>query len=38
MSYAGLFDMDEAFQRAVRCGLGIEGSVLATDAQELIAA
>src|SRR5271154_3247638 len=38
MSYAGLFDMDEAFQRAVRGGLGIEGSVLATDAQELVAA
>jgi acyl homoserine lactone synthase len=38
MSYAGLFDMDEAFQRAVRGGLGIEGSVLATDDQELIAA
>jgi acyl homoserine lactone synthase len=28
MSYAGLFDMGEAFQRAVRNGLGIEGSVL----------
>jgi acyl homoserine lactone synthase len=38
MSYAGLFDMNEAFQRAVRGGLGIEGSVLATDGQELIAA
>ena len=29
MSYAGLFDMREAFQRAVRSGLGIDGSVLA---------
>jgi N-acyl-L-homoserine lactone synthetase len=38
MSYAGLFNMDEAFQRAVRGGLGIEGSVIATDAQELIGA
>jgi acyl homoserine lactone synthase len=38
MSYAGLFDMNEAFQRAVRNGLGIEGSVLATDTQELVAA
>ena len=37
MSYAALFDMNEAFQRAVRSGLGIEGSVLATDDQELIA-
>ena len=25
MSYAGLFDMTETFQRAVRSGLGIEG-------------
>ena len=38
MSYAGLFNMDEAFQRAVRGGLGIEGSVLAPDAQKLMAA
>jgi acyl homoserine lactone synthase len=38
MSYAGLFDMNETFQRAVRRGLGIEGSVLAMDDQELIAA
>ena len=38
MSYAGLFEMDEAFQRAVRGRLGIEGSVLATHAQELLAA
>ena len=38
MSYAVLFNMDEAFQLAVRSGLGIEGSVLATDAQSLIAA
>ena len=38
MSYAGLFGMTEAFQRAVRSGLGIEGSVLAADDQELIAA
>jgi N-acyl-L-homoserine lactone synthetase len=38
MSYAGLFDMNEGFQRAVRGRLGIAGSVLATDDQELIAA
>lgn len=38
MSYAGLFDMDEAFQRAVRSRLGIEGCVLAPDAHELMAA
>jgi N-acyl-L-homoserine lactone synthetase len=38
MSYAGLFNMDEAFQQAVRGTLGIEGSVLATDARELMAA
>jgi acyl homoserine lactone synthase len=38
MSYAGLFNMDEAFQQAVRSTLGIEGSVLATDAEELMAA
>jgi N-acyl-L-homoserine lactone synthetase len=38
MSYAGLFDMNEAFQQSVRNGLGIEGSVLATDAEALIAA
>ena len=35
MSYAGLFDMDEAFQLAVRAGLGVEGSVLAPGAKEL---
>jgi acyl homoserine lactone synthase len=38
MCYAGLFDMGEAFQRAVRGGLGIEGPVLATEAPELMAA
>jgi acyl homoserine lactone synthase len=38
MSYAGVFNMDEAFQRAVRTGLAIEGSVLAPEAQELMAA
>ena len=38
MSYAGLFDMNEVFQRAVRNGLGIEGSVLVTETQELVAA
>ena len=38
MSYAGLFKMDEVFQQAVRRTLGIEGSVLATDARELMAA
>ena len=38
MSYAGLFDMNEAFQRAVRNGFRIEGSVLATEIQELIVA
>ena len=38
MSYAGLFKMDEAFQRSVRTGLGIEGSVLAPDMQKLLAA
>jgi N-acyl-L-homoserine lactone synthetase len=38
MSYAGLFDMNEAFQRAVRNELGIEGSVLVTETQELVAA
>jgi N-acyl-L-homoserine lactone synthetase len=37
-SYAGLFDMNEAFQRAVRNGLGIEGSVPVTETQELVAA
>ena len=35
MSYAGLFDLDEGFQRAVRTGLGIAASVLAPDAKEL---
>jgi len=35
MTYAGLFDMGEAFQHAVRTGLGIAGSVLAPDAKEL---
>ena len=35
MSYAGLFDMNEAFQRAARNGLGIEGSILVTETQEL---
>jgi acyl homoserine lactone synthase len=38
MSYAGLFNMDETFQRTVRSGLRIEGSVLAADDQEQIAA
>ena len=38
MSYAGVFNMDEAFQQAVRGTLGIEGSVLATDSPELMAA
>ena len=38
MSYAGLFDMNETFQQAVRKGLGIEGSVLVTETQELVAA
>jgi hypothetical protein len=38
MSHAGVFNMDEAFQRAVRGGLGIEGSVLAADAAALMAA
>jgi acyl homoserine lactone synthase len=38
MSYAGLFDMNEAFQRAVRNGLEIEGPVLATETHELVAA
>ena len=38
MSYAGLFDMNESSQRAVRDGLGIEGSVLETEAQQLVAA
>jgi acyl homoserine lactone synthase len=38
MSYAGLFDMNEAFQRAVRDGLGIEGPVLVTETQEPVAA
>ena len=28
MSYAGLFDMQEAFQLAVRAGLGIDGTIL----------
>jgi hypothetical protein len=30
--------MNEAFQRAVRNELGIEGSVLVTETQELVAA
>ena len=34
MSYAGIFDMHEAFQHAVRTGLGIDGSVLAPGAKE----
>lgn len=34
MSYAGIFDMHEAFQHAVRTGLGIAGSVLAPGAKE----
>lgn len=38
MSYAGLFNMDEAFQQAVRGTLGIEGSVLDTDFRDLMAA
>ena len=38
MSYAGVFNMDEAFQQAARGTLGIEGSVLATDSPELMAA
>ena len=35
MSYAGLFDMQEAFRLAVRAGLGIDGSILAPGAKEL---
>ena len=35
MTYAGFFDMGEAFQHAVRTGLGIAGSVLGPDAKEL---
>jgi acyl homoserine lactone synthase len=35
MSYAGLFDMQEAFRLAVRAGLGIDGSILAPEAKEL---
>ncbi|SRR5208283_2575203 len=35
MAYAGLFDMGEPFQHAVRKGLGIASSVLAPDAKEL---
>ena len=35
MSYAGIFDMQEAFQLAVRTGLGIDGSVLAPGAREM---
>jgi acyl homoserine lactone synthase len=38
MSYAGVFNMDEAFQQAARGTLGIEGSVLAKDSSELMAA
>jgi hypothetical protein len=38
MSYAGLFDTGEAFQRALRDGPGIEGSVLEPGAKELILA
>ncbi len=38
MSYAGLFDTGEAFQRALRDGSGIEGSVLEPGAKELILA
>ena len=36
MSYAGLFDTGEAFQRSVRAGLGIDGSVLSPGAAELM--
>ena len=35
MSYAGLFDTGEGPLQAVREPLGIKGSVLAPDAQEL---
>lgn len=35
VSYAGLFDMQEAFRLAVRAGLGIDGSILAPGAKEL---
>jgi N-acyl-L-homoserine lactone synthetase len=38
MSYAGLFNMNEAFQRAVRDGLGIEGPVVVTEIEEPVAA
>ncbi len=36
MSYAGIFDAGEAFQRTLRSGLGIDGSVLARGATELM--
>ena len=36
MSYAGLFDTGEAFQRSARAALGIDGSVLAPGAAELM--
>jgi N-acyl-L-homoserine lactone synthetase len=35
MSYAGIFDAGEAFQRTLRSGLGIDGSVLSPGAKEL---
>ena len=35
MSFAGLFEMREAFRLAVRAGLGIDGSIVAAGAKEL---